>query len=263
MTTTITFIFFILGAIIGSFLNVVIFRFNTHKTLGGRSICLSCNNKLHWHDLVPLFSFLWLGGKCRNCKTGFSAQYFWVELLTGVIFASLFIKFSSFFYFASPLVFAFTFAFFATFFSLLLVVSVYDLKHKIIPDTFSIVLGIFGFIALFLFNHSEMALSLPSWQTVLAGFAISLPFTLIWYFSDGKWMGLGDAKMMLGVGWVLGLAGVLSGAVIAFWIGAILGIILLLANKSKFKINSELPFAPFLALGSFVAFLFSLNFFLI
>ncbi len=263
MTTIITFIFFILGAIIGSFLNVVILRFNTHKTLGGRSMCMSCRSHLHWYDLVPMLSFLWLGGKCRSCKVNFSAQYFWVELLTGFVFALLFIKLNTLFFFSSSIVFAFSFAFYATVFAILMIIAVYDLRHKIIPDTLSIVVGILGLLSLFLFRDNTLGLYLPNLWDILAGFVISVPFALLWFFSGGKWMGLGDAKMMVGLGWILGFAQVVSGTVIAFWIGSVTGILLLFLNKNKFKINSEIPFAPFLIVGSFIAFFFSLNLFLL
>ena len=91
MTLAITIIFFILGLVIGSFLNVVIFRLNTHRSFGGRSGCMSCGKKLPWYELIPLFSYLALGGRCSGCKTKISKQYFWVELLTGLIFAGLFL----------------------------------------------------------------------------------------------------------------------------------------------------------------------------
>ncbi|MFA5770995.1 MAG: prepilin peptidase, partial [Patescibacteria group bacterium] len=98
MTITITIIFFIFGLIIGSFLNVIIFRFNTHRSFGGRSGCMTCQKQLRWYELIPLFSYLGLKGRCSGCKTKISKQYFWVELLTGIIFAGLFLKFQNVFF---------------------------------------------------------------------------------------------------------------------------------------------------------------------
>src|SRR3989344_1035853 len=96
------FIFFVLafifGLIIGSFLNVVIYRINTRKSLHGRSACMSCQNQLLWYELIPVFSFLGLKGRCRNCKTKISIQYPLVELMTGLIFTFLFFKFQHIFY---------------------------------------------------------------------------------------------------------------------------------------------------------------------
>ncbi|KKP84730.1 MAG: Type 4 prepilin-like protein leader peptide-processing enzyme [Parcubacteria group bacterium GW2011_GWD2_35_7] len=100
MTFFLTIIFFILGLIIGSFLNVVIFRFNTERSFGGRSGCMTCQNKLCWYELIPLISFFALKGRCRNCKAKISIQYPIVELMSGLIFAGLFLKFQDIFYLA-------------------------------------------------------------------------------------------------------------------------------------------------------------------
>ena len=89
MIPILTFIFFIFGLIIGSFLNVVILRFNTERSFGGRSGCMSCRKKLFWYELVPLFSFLGLKGRCKNCKTKISWQYPLVEFITGLIFSCI------------------------------------------------------------------------------------------------------------------------------------------------------------------------------
>src|ERR1700748_3830531 len=98
MITFLTIVFLGLGLIIGSFLNVVIFRLNTERSFGGRSACMVCRNKLAWYDLIPVFSFLFLLGRCRNCKTKISVQYPLVELGAGIIFALLFLKFQDLFF---------------------------------------------------------------------------------------------------------------------------------------------------------------------
>ncbi|MFA6274117.1 MAG: prepilin peptidase [Candidatus Paceibacterota bacterium] len=259
MTTIITIIFFITGLIIGSFLNVVILRFNTHRNFGGRSGCMTCEKKLPWYELIPLFSYLGLRGRCSGCKSKISKQYFWVELTTGIIFAGLILKFQDIFY-ADTLVFATTMAFYATMFSLLLVIAVYDLKHKIIPDILSFVFGALAFLGLFFFDSFGFNLHIPSIFELLSGLVIAAPFALIWLVSKGKWMGLGDAKLALGLGWLLGMSRILSGAVLAFWIGAVIGILLIIFSK-KHSAKSEIPFAPFLALGAVLAFLFELHLF--
>ena len=142
MIFTLTIIFFILGLIIGSFLNVVILRLNTDRSFGGRSGCMTCQKKLTWYELIPVFSFLGLRGRCKNCKTKISIQYPLVELLTGIIFGTLFLKFQDVF-FLDTLMFSFTYAFYVSVFSLLVVISIYDFRHKIIPDGLSFVLGIY------------------------------------------------------------------------------------------------------------------------
>ena len=259
MISILTIVFFAFGLIIGSFLNVVILRYNTHKTFGGRSGCMVCQNTLRWYELIPLFSFFALKGRCSNCKTKISLQYPIVEFITGVIFASLFLKFQDLL-FINTFVFAGTMAFYATMFSLLLVIAVYDLRHKIIPDMLVWFFSALSFIGLFLFSSFGFNLHIPSILEFLSGILIALPFALIWLVSKGVWMGLGGAKLALGLGWLLGLSRVLSGAVVAFWSGAIIGVILLIFSK-KHGMKSEIPFAPFLVFGAILAFLFELHIF--
>jgi leader peptidase (prepilin peptidase)/N-methyltransferase len=211
-------------------------------------------NKLSWYELLPVFSFLGLRGRCRNCKTKISIQYPLVELATGLIFSLLFLKFKDIF-FLSTLEFSFTYAYYAAMFSLLMVIAVYDLKHKIIPDTLSFVFGILAFLGLFFsFNH------IPTLLQFFSGPLIALPFALLWLVSSGKWMGLGDAKLALGIGWFLGFSLAISALCLAFWIGAVVGIMLVVFSK-KHGMKSEIPFAPYLVLGTFLAFIFSLSLF--
>src|SRR4051812_18016940 len=141
MITILAIIFFVLGLIIGSFLNVVILRYNTQKTFGGRSACMSCESTLSWYELVPVFSYLFLGGRCKSCKTQISIQYPLVEIVTGLIFIFLFLKYQEVF-FLNTFEFTVTFAYYATMFSLLVFIAGYDLRHKIIPDMLVIFLGV-------------------------------------------------------------------------------------------------------------------------
>jgi len=270
-------VFSTFGLIIGSFLNVVIYRFNTKKSLGGRSGCMSCQNKLCWYELIPLFSFLGLKGRCRNCQTRISIQYPLVELATGLVFAGLFLKFQNIF-FSNILIFNLAYIYYAGMFSLLVVIAGYDLKHKIIPDSLSFVFGLLAFAGLFFFGGESNHFSLFSWHIppileLLAGVLIALPFAFFWLVSSGRWMGLGDAKLALGIGWLLGFVNALSGLVLAFWFGAMVGIFLVVLSRldsarlakngriSRIGMKSEIPFAPFLVLGAFLAFIFNLNLF--
>ncbi len=260
-------VFLVLGLIIGSFLNVVIFRLNTRKSFfgsfGGRSGCMSCQNKLAWYELIPVFSFLGLRGRCKNCKNKISLQYPLVELMTGFIFALLFFKFQDLFFFQT-LTFSFTYAFYALIFSLLTVIAVYDLKHKIIPDILSLVLGFLTLAGLF-FLQGNGSLSFPlHWPTLLEFFSgpiIATPFAFFWLVSSGRWMGLGDAKLAISLGWLLGLVGALSSVIFAFWVGAIVGLSLIIFSHKKHSMKSEIPFAPYLVLGALLVFLFDLYLF--
>ncbi len=129
----ITVLAFIFGCVIGSFLNVVSLRFKTGKGLNGRSMCMSCGKTLTWKELVPVFSFLVQKGKCHGCKSKISWQYPLVELATGTLFALIFwqtLKYAT----ISPAVIAITLIYLIST-CLLIVITVYDIRHKIIPDS--------------------------------------------------------------------------------------------------------------------------------
>jgi prepilin signal peptidase PulO-like enzyme (type II secretory pathway) len=253
--------FLIFGTIIGSFLNVVIFRFNTRRSLGGRSGCMSCMKKLQWYELIPVLSYVFQGGRCRGCKTKLSAQYPTVEFITGLLFALLYLKWRELF-FIDQLNFALTFAYGAVMFAILIVISVYDLRHKIIPDNLSLLLGLLAFLGLFVFTGSGASLHLPNIWDVVVPVIVALVFALMWLVSKGTWMGLGDAKLVLGLGFMLGFEGTLSAIALSFWIGATVGLALMSLKKIK-GMKSEIPFAPFLVLGTLISYLFDLNLFMI
>src|SRR5258708_6076020 len=124
MELTAYLIIFALGAAVGSFLNVVILRWNTGLSLGGRSFCFSCGKTLRPHELIPIASFLFARGRCRRCRAKISWQYPLIELLTGLIFLAVFAQ-------GLPILSAYLYIFV---FALLLIISVYDTKHTIIPD---------------------------------------------------------------------------------------------------------------------------------
>ena len=279
--TLISLVFFVFGLIVGSFLNVVIYRFNTAKSFGGRSACVSCQNKLCWYELIPLISFLSQKGRCRNCKARISIQYPLVEFATGIVFAALFCKLSALsgsafleqdISFLLNLNFFFTYAYYATMFSLLVIIAAYDFRHKIIPDALSFVFGALAFVGLFFFQAGEGQVlgsifypHIPTGLEFLSGVFISLPFALLWLLSRGAWMGLGDAKLALGLGWFLGLSLAFSAVVVAFWTGAIVGLCLIAFSKMRsargnYGMKSEIPFALYLAFGAFLAFIFEFTF---
>ena len=261
--TILSFIFiFLLGTIIGSFLNVVIYRFNTGRTITkGRSICMSCSNNLRWYELVPVLSFIIQCGKCRRCKSPISYQYPLVEFFTGLVFTLIAFKFLPILHIYSN-IYVFFVTFFVFIFSLLIVIFVYDLRHKIIPDKLVYTFIFLSFVSIFI-NFSAMGplFIYPNVYSLIAGPVISLPFILIWYFSKGKLMGLGDAKLMLGMGFLLGLSSGIFAVIVSFWIGTIISIPLMLLSKSKMNLKTEIPFAPFLIICTFITFLFSFDMF--
>jgi leader peptidase (prepilin peptidase)/N-methyltransferase len=265
---TIFFIFsFVLGTIIGSFLNVVAYRYGTAKNLGGRSSCMACTQQLKWYELIPVVSYVMLSGKCRTCKSKISAQYPYVESITGLLFALIFLKFMPFLE-ISPIMFTILFAFFAYIFSILMVVAVYDMRHKMIPDRLVLLFSGLSFLMLFPMYYFSGASLVSLIVAILAGPILALPFALLWFFSGGKWIGFGDAKIALGMGWFLGIAGGISAVALGFWIGAIVSVFLLLVSKygkgkTKITRNTEIPFAPFLLIGLALVFFFNFDFFYI
>lgn len=260
---------FVLGAIIGSFLNVVILRYGT-RSLAGRSGCFSCGKTLRWHELFPILSFIWLRGRCRNCKSKISLQYPLVEFLTGLIFLGVFLKFQLGTFYVPFLTF-----YVLAVFSILLVIAVYDLRHKIIPDGLSYCLAVITFLGVLVTNKFSALFQFPGIFDLLAGPIMALPFVLIWFFSRGRWMGFGDAKLALGLGWFLGFPDSISAFILAFWIGAFWSVSLMffgwlsrngdypkwLDFSKAIGMKSEIPLAPFLILAAILVFFFDFNVF--
>ncbi len=248
---------FIFGTIVGSFLNVVILRLNTGMTMGGRSQCFSCGKTLRWYELIPVVSFFIQKGRCRNCKSKISWQYPAVEIFTGLMFLALALE-----GFYLPI-----FLFFIIFFCIFLVIVVYDIRHKIIPTIPVLFLLIFSIVSLFLRVETQFLnvnVVLPSFLDIFAGPILALPFALVWFFSKGRLMGLGDAKIILVMGWLLGLVDGLVALVLSFWIAtvvslAVVGVqrLLQLSHHGKQRIMKiAIPFAPFLFVATLISVFF-------
>jgi len=258
--------FSILGALIGSFLNVVILRFNTGNGIDGRSGCFTCGKTLHWYELVPIASFLVQQGKCRGCKSSVSRQYILVEFFTGLLFAIISARVLFPVVETYSVVTILNLIIALTAVSILMVIFVYDLRHKIIPDIFSYGFAFLALTRLVLYYQSYI-FSFPGILDLLAGPIVALPFALIWYFSKGTWMGFGDAKLAIGIGWFLGLVGAVSALILAFYVGAVVSVGLLVVQKylprtkRSLSFTSEVPFAPFLIIGLLIVYFFPLDLF--
>lgn len=255
MDFIISVLIFFFGAIIGSFLNVVILRYRSGRTIGGRSMCFSCGKTLTWSELVPLGSFLTQGGKCAGCRTRISWQYPAVEAITGFIFVALYFRFG-YLLLGTPVLFAILFSYYAIVCSILMVLSVYDIKHKILPDRLTFLFASITFIGMFFIVNDSLVVYLPTVSHLIAGLVIPLPFAFLWMISKGKWMGLGDAKLMIGIGFLLGLSRGVAAVMIAFWIGAFVSIVMLFftarMEKKNISLKTAIPFGPFLALATII-----------
>ncbi len=252
---------FCFGVIIGSFLNVVIYRLHTSRSLAGRSHCLSCGVTLEWYDLLPLVSYLVLRARCRSCAAVITPRYFLVELATGLLFVGV--------AFTSPWIVP-VLIWWAVM-AVLVVIVVYDYYHFIIPDAL-----VGWLIALALAWHGyqwwqteELSLF---WYSALAATAAAGFFAALWAISRGRWLGLGDAKLAFPLGLLLPPAATFSFLVLSFWLGAVISLAVIawqyLRRRGQphlrflaqpLTIKSEVPFAPFLVLGFMCVYFWSID----
>jgi len=245
---------FIFGLAIGSFLNCVIYRLEQGKSfLKGRSFCPYCKKVLGFWDLIPVFSFLFLKGKCRYCGKKISLQYPVVEIITGVLFVLILnyeLRIMNYEIFDFGNVINLLFLVLSS--SFLILIFVYDLKHYIIPDRviYPAILIAFFYCLIKLF-YSFSGFNLEMFYSFLSAFGAGLFFFIIVFISKGKWMGIGDIKLAFFMGLLLGFPNILAALFFAFLIGAIIGVGLVLLKKKGMK--SEVPFGPFLVAGTFIA----------
>jgi leader peptidase (prepilin peptidase)/N-methyltransferase len=238
-------ILFAFGLAVGSFLNVVATRYDgkrflfSAKLIGGRSHCERCKKTLRWFELVPLFSFIAQGGRCRRCKARLSVQYPIVELLSGIIFVSVL--------FVVPSIAAA--ALWIAVFEALLVMTLIDIRLGIIPDEISIFLGVIGALLLLIPAPLAAAAVIPK---IISALGAGTFFALLIAVTHGKGMGMGDLKLAIPLGLLFGWPEIVLVLMTAFVIGAVVGVIAIARGTNSMK--GTLPFGPFLALGAVTAF---------
>lgn len=271
MQLLVSVIIFILGSAIGSFISVIIYRIQANKKgiINGRSMCPACKKKLKWRHLIPIFSWIFLRGKCAYCNKKISVHYLMLELLTGTVFLASFLHWNflisipsitnpEFFnYIIDWKIFSFL-LFYLVEFSFFMAIFFYDLLHKEIPDQFSLPAIAIAVIGILAFD--------PTLQTALnmliGGGMIFLFFFLQYFISKGTWIGGGDLRLgaLMGIllswttgsyaGWLVGILGL----VIAYLIGGVSSLILIATKKLNRK--STIPFGPFLIIGTATAIFF-------
>mgnify|MGYP001607695439 FL=1 len=274
------FILFVFGLAIGSFLNVVALRyrptfklldFKTLKLyLGGRSKCPVCDETLAWYELIPIFSFLIQKKKCRHCGHRISLQYPLIEILSGLIFVFVpLVLVASGYTLMAILIWILIFLLF-------LLLSIIDFRQYIIPDSINLSLAVLGIILIItnyqlpITNYSFLGyyanlfdfwpLSVVSGQLsvvinhLFAAFIAMLFFGAIILLTKGKAMGWGDFKLVGALGLILGWPDILMVLFLAFIIGAIFSVILLIGKKKKIK--EAVPFGPFLVVAASLTFFF-------
>ena len=260
---------FALGAIIGSFLNVVIHRVpNEESIVFPNSACPKCGNSIKFYDNIPVLSWLILGGKCRNCKEKISFRYPAVELLTAFLFILTFSQIGLTAFLPVALIFVTT----------IIALVFIDAEHMILPDVINFPLLAFALLVRLLFplfisaeffsdlNYAPLTFltSYPVWLVSIlgailgglvgGGFLWLVGF--IWEKLRGvEAMGLGDVKMMFAVGALLGWRLTLLSIFLGAFSGAIIGMFVIFRQKEK-DFQAQIPFGIFLGIGSILALLF-------
>ncbi len=223
-------VFFVLGSVIGSFLNVIAYRVPIKESLvKGRSHCTSCGKQILNRDLIPIFSWIFLKGKCRFCKEKISPRYMIVELLTAISYLGAFLVFG----------FSIKLAYAAVLFPVLMVLSLWDIDRKEIPYTCSIIIAVLGIASFF-------TADMPWYEHLIGCAVIAVPFAILCFLGA---MGGGDVQLMAAAGLLLGWSSV-PAAMIGIVLGAIAGSII----KAATKLNL-ICFGPFLSVGIAVGFL--------
>ncbi len=229
---------FVLGLIFGSFFNVVIYRMPEDKSLGGRSHCRHCKKLIPWFFNIPILGFLYLRARTACCGKRLSWQYPLVELTTGLLFLCLYHAFGL----------TWTFAAYAVFTSSLIVISVIDFHHQIIPDELSLSGIVLGFGSIFITQNI-------SWSSSLLGILLgggtfyAIAFTYEW-FTGREGLGGGDVKLLAMLGAWLGVHSILIIVVLSTFLGSLVGIALIAFGQKDSK--GAIPFGPFLAIAALI-----------
>lgn len=227
---------FLFGICIGSFLNVCICRIpNKEDIVSERSHCMHCGNSLEWYDMFPIFSFILLKGKCRNCGQRISIQYPIIEALNGLLYILVFWIHG--FQLISVIYCLLT--------SALLVLSIIDFQTYEIPSGINLFIGSLGII--------QLVLAFPNVMEYLLGLiSVSGFLLLIYLLSKGRGIGGGDIKLMAAGGLILGFPAI----VLAFILGCILGSIIHLIRMRISQQDRVLAFGPYLSAGMLLTMLF-------
>lgn len=264
---------FFFGLIIGSFINALVYRLGVkdpdipakekhlpHKKLSsnqlsiskGRSVCIDCGYQLSYKDLIPVLSWVSLGGKCRYCKKKISWQYPLVELLTSALFAGSFVFWPQEIDGWVSLV---VFILWLFILGGLIAISVYDIKWMLIPDKILRPLLVAAVASVLLQAVSADNPTMTIRSHVLGLLIVGGAFLLLYYGSQGRWIGGGDVKLVFLLGLYLGWIDILVALAVGFYGASIIIFPLILLKKVGRK--QQIPFGPFLIAGMIVATLFS------
>ncbi len=250
----ITTFLFVLGAVLGSFLSVVILRsISGENWTGGRSRCDSCRNTIAWYDNIPLLSFLILKGKCRHCREPILPLHPMVEVITGLLLIWWYWGGFLFFKLTQTPLSILQPIFWLLVGLILIYLFIIDLNYFILPDksVFSLlfIVLLYRFV---LVSSGIMQFHDLLWAVLAAVLSFSFFFAL-WFFTKGKGMGFGDVKLVIPLSLLLGAQNMIVCLFLAFIFGAIVGITLIAFGKSKMK--TAIPFGPFLIFSTLLSLL--------
>ena len=252
---------FLFGLIIGSFLNCLIWRLHKGEGMLNRSYCPKCKKQITWYDNIPILSFIALGGKCRHCKKKISWQYPAVELITAILFVVAFLvnlnylPLNVFPNFQFPISSLFTSNFLLLILkdwfliSAMIIVFIYDLRWYLILDVVTLpACAIIFILNLIISFQCDLC---NQWSNLLISGIIGGSFFLIQFIiSRGKWIGGGDIRLGLLMGLALGWPNIIVAIFLAYLIGSVAGIGLLLTGRKKW--GSKLPLGVFLSVATII-----------
>lgn len=242
------FVLFLIGLCFGSFLNVIIYRLPQKKSLiKPPSSCPSCQKKLGCMELVPLVGYLIIRGRCIKCGMRISPRYPLVELFTGILFITVFQRFS----FTSDALFYLMLLF------LLLAIALIDLEHRIVPNVLVAAGLLAGSVFYIPILIDYWTAGLPAWllisQNVLDsiyGMLLGGGVLLLIFLVSRGGMGAGDIKLMAMIGFYVGLRSTAVVMLLGFFIGALVGVLFMIIGRLTRK--DALPFAPFLSAATLI-----------
>ena len=227
------------GLAIGSFLNVCIHRIPLKMSIiNPPSTCPQCGENIRFYDNIPLMSYIFLLGKCRNCGESVSIRYPLVELITGLLSVALFVRYGI----------SGSYFLFLAFSAALVIISFIDLQHQIIPDVISLPGILFGLAVSFLFSHITWYDSLIG---IIAGGGSLYLIAVVFEKLTGKeGMGGGDIKLLAMIGAWMGWKALPFIVLLSSFTGSIIGGVSLLISRQGLR--TKIPFGPFLALGALI-----------
>lgn len=237
------FLVFVFGLAIGSFLNVIIYRLAEGGSIVfDRSRCPHCGHALSWYELVPLVSFFIQRAKCRQCHAPISWQYPLVEAATGILFLCIY-------YFLPAYYHTWETGYLFFVFSSLLVIFVFDLKYYIIPNGV-----VYPLIGIVLAHMAWGGGFFPPQYPIISALVVSGFFLALYLVSRGTWIGFGDVKYGIFMGLFLGFPLIVVGWFVSYVLGAFIGGAMIMMHRKGLK--SEIPFGPFLIIGTSIAYFF-------